>query len=464
MENVREIILDTLLTMERDKVLSHELIRSVLDKYDYLDIREKAFIKRVTEGVIERRIELDYDLDALSSVPVKKMKPLIRCLLRMSVYQILYMDGIPDSAVCNEACKLAGKRKFQNLKGFVNGILRSVSRQKDHMPLPDAENEPVRYLSVKYSMPEMIVNSFREDYGQDLTESLLKSLLDTHPVSLRMTNAAGTTDDLKRELEAAGFRASVSKYSDSVLLVHGGDAIKNLGSFRDGRVTVQDISSLLAVKAAGIREGDLVIDACAAPGGKSIVASEMTGSGGRVICGDVSEQKLMKIRENIERIGADNIEVRLWDARSLPKELEGKADVLILDIPCSGYGVMGKKRDIKYHVTSEGLAELTELQAGILHEAWKAVKPGGILLYSTCTIRFAENRGMVKRILEELPFEPVDIMEFIPQDVRMAVQEEKKANNHLLDPDAETCCAQLLPGLMDADGFFFAKFRRKKNA
>ena len=172
----------------------------------------------------------------------------------------------------------------------------------------------------------------------------------------------------------------------------------------------------------------------------------------------------MKIRENIERIGADNIEVRLWDARSLPKELEGKADVLILDIPCSGYGVMGKKRDIKYHVTSEGLAELTELQAGILHEAWKAVKPGGILLYSTCTIRFAENRGMVKRILEELPFEPVDIMEFIPQDVRMAVQEEKKANNHLLDPDAETCCAQLLPGLMDADGFFFAKFRRKKNA
>ena len=136
MENIREIVLDTLLALEKKEVLSHLLIRDVLNKYDYLSPQEKAFIKRVTEGTIERQMELDYDLDAYSSVPVKKMKPLIRCLMRMSVYQLLYMDGVPDSAVCNEACKLAAKRKFQSLKGFVNGVLRKIAREKEKCLCP----------------------------------------------------------------------------------------------------------------------------------------------------------------------------------------------------------------------------------------------------------------------------------------------------------------------------------------
>ena len=137
MENVREIVLDTLLSLEREAQYSNQLLKAVLDKYDYLEVREKSFIKRVTEGSVERQIELDYYLNCYSSVPVSKMKPLIRCLMRMSVYQLLYMDAVPDSAVCNEACKLASKRKFGNLRGFVNGVLRKISREKDHLPLPD---------------------------------------------------------------------------------------------------------------------------------------------------------------------------------------------------------------------------------------------------------------------------------------------------------------------------------------
>ncbi len=156
-ENVREIVLDTLLEMERGKVYSNQVIKAVLDKYDYLDGQEKRFIKRLAEGCVERRIELDYLLDRYSSVSVSKMKPLIRCLMRMSVYQILYMDSVPDSAACNEAVKLAGRRRFTNLKGFVNGVLRKIISQKDGLPLPDPEKEPLRYLSVRYSMPEWIV-------------------------------------------------------------------------------------------------------------------------------------------------------------------------------------------------------------------------------------------------------------------------------------------------------------------
>ena len=152
-ENVREIVLDILLTLEREELFSNKLIKAVLDKYDYLSMQEKSFIKRVAEGTIERQLELDYYLDACSKVPVKKMKPLIRCLLRMSVYQILYMDGVPDSAVCNEACKLAGKRKFINLKGFVNGVLRNIAAKKNHLPLPDKSTQTALYLSINYSTP-----------------------------------------------------------------------------------------------------------------------------------------------------------------------------------------------------------------------------------------------------------------------------------------------------------------------
>ena len=169
MDNVREIALDALLSLERDGGLSHQLIRNVLNKYDYLDPRDKKYLKRVMEGTLERRIEIDHYLDQFSSVPVKKMKPLIRNLLRMSVYQILYMDAIPDSAVCNEACKLAEKRKFHSLKGFVNAVLRKIAREKDHLPLPDAEKDPLSALCVKYSMPELIAREWIEEYVEAVT-------------------------------------------------------------------------------------------------------------------------------------------------------------------------------------------------------------------------------------------------------------------------------------------------------
>ena len=164
MENVREIVLDVLLTLEKDGGMSHRLIGNVLNKYDYLDAKDKRFIKRVAEGTLERRIELDYYLDYFSSLPVKKMKPLIRNLLRMSAYQILYMDAVPDSAVCNEACKLSERRKFQNLKGFVNGVLKKVSREKEALPLPDRKKDFLLFLCVKYSMPEVITKTWLSEY------------------------------------------------------------------------------------------------------------------------------------------------------------------------------------------------------------------------------------------------------------------------------------------------------------
>ncbi len=465
MENVREIVLDVLLTLEKDGGMSHRLIGNVLNKYDYLDAKDKRFIKRVAEGTLERRIELDYYLDYFSSLPVRKMKPLIRNLLRMSAYQILYMDAVPDSAVCNEACKLSERRKFQNLKGFVNGVLRKVSREKEALPLPDRKKDFLLFLCVKYSMPEVITKTWLSEYGEALTEKILQGLLEIHPVSLRVEESLSGAEviEVKERIEKSGAKAETSPYDARILLARDLEGAESLPDFCEGKLTVQDASSVLAVKMAGIRKGDLVVDACAAPGGKSILASELTGEEGHVTCGDVSPQKTDKIHENVTRMGRNNIEVRVWDAREPETDLIGKADVLLLDVPCSGFGVMGKKRDVKYHVTEDGLSGLDELQKEILAGATRYVKPGGILLYSTCTIRSQENRDAVRWILENLPFEPVPMEAELPAAVLAGVLEEKKAYRGE-KASWENCLAQILPGVLEMDGFFFAKFRRKMNA
>ena len=299
--NIRELVLDTLLTLEREGDYSHRLVKSVLDKYDYLEARDKAFIKRLTEGTLERRLELDYYLDFYSSLPVRKMKPLIRCLLRMSVYQMLYMESVPDSAACNESCRLAAKRGFGSLKGFVNGVLRKISGQKDSLPVPDKEKEPVKYLSVRYSMPEWLVEMWLDEYGRDIAETLLAGLLEVHPVSLRFSTLISEAErrELCMKMRENGVEMRRHPYLPYLFLTGGyAGNPASLPAFSAGKCTVQDVSSALAVEAAEIKDGDFVVDVCAAPGGKSILAAEKAGRG-KVLARDISEEKKNITEENI---------------------------------------------------------------------------------------------------------------------------------------------------------------------
>lgn len=465
-ENIREIVLDTLLAMEKEGQYSNRLLKAVLDKYNYLEPRDKAFIKRVTEGTVERRLELDYYLNRFSSVPVKRMKPLVRALLRMSVYQLVYMDSVPDSAVCNEACRLAAKRKFGSLKGFINGVLRNISRNKESLPLPDEREDVSLWLSVRYSMPEWLVQRWLDEYGREITATLLKGLLEIHPVSLRFHTglSEGEREELCRSMEEKGAVLRPSPYLPYVYTLEYGDNITALPGFREGLWTVQDVSSALAVEAAGISRGDFVLDACGAPGGKALLAAEKAG---RVLCRDISEEKTELIRENAARMKAGNIEIQAWDALCFDRALEGKADVVLLDVPCSGLGILGKKRDIKYHVSPEGLESLGELQREIVRVCGSYVRPGGTLLYSTCTINRAENEEMVRFITSELGFLPDSLEGRLPEGLlaqKRAVEELRKKSGKVCPTAlsrAETfACIQLLPGYMEADGFFFARFRR----
>lgn len=463
-DQTREIVLEALLALERGEEFSHRLLKAVLDKYDYLESRDKAFIKRVTEGTIERQLELDYYLNAFSTVPVGRMKPLIRCLLRMSVYQLLYMDTVPDSAVCNEACKLAEKRKFRNLKGFVNGVLRNIVKNKNSLPLPDKEKNPAEYLSVKYSMPQWLVDMWLDEYGREGTVTLLEGLLQIHPVSLRFKS---TLPEEEREtyltmLQKTGAELKQSAYLPYVYTGTNIEGIGTLPGFAEGAFTVQDVSSALAVTAAGIKAGDFVMDICAAPGGKSILAAEKAE---RVLARDVSESKIALIEENLERMQVSNVTTQVSDATVADAAYTQQADVLIMDVPCSGLGVMGKKRDIKYHASYESIESIVELQRRIVKNSWQYVKPGGILLYSTCTINRTENEDMVRWISDNFPFEPVSLSEDLPEKLLSEVRDcrARLPKTSDLPEELRAACIQLLPGFMSTDGFFFAKLRRRQD-
>lgn len=446
MENTREIVLDMLLAVDREEAYSHQIIRDVLLKYDYLSGQEKAFMKRLFEGTIERRMELDYVLNAISSVPVKKMKPLIRNLLRMSAYQILYMDSVPNAAAVSEAVKLAAKRKFINLKGFVNGILRRLAAGTA-IPMPSEEKEPINFLSVTYSMPEWIVEHFLESYSYEDTKKLLGKMLAVRPVTIRFTAVSDVEKEaLIKEMEATDVEVVAHPYIPQAYYLHNCENIADLPGFLQGKFTVQDASSMLAVAAAGIKQGDKVLDMCAAPGGKTMLAAEYAGAGGFVEARDVSDYKVELIEENLQRMGLTNINVRVQDATLADKTMTEWADVVLADVPCSGLGVMGKKRDIKYRQKEEALTEIVTLQKEILKNAVSYIKPGGVLLYSTCTINSAENEEMVAFAKKELGLTCESVEEYVKGL-----------------PGIETASEgyiQLLPHVHDTDGFFFARFRK----
>lgn len=448
--NGRELVLDILMTVARQQEYSHIVIRSVLEKYDYLEAREKGFIKRLAEGTLERQIQLDDMLNRVSSVKVNKMKPLIRCLLRMSVYQMMFMDSVPDSAVCNEAVKLAKKRGFGSLTGFVNGVLRNLGRRKAELMMPAGDPESAEYLSVKYSMPRWIVDKWIAEQGRERTERILTGLLVERPVTVRADSRLTTPEyeTLKSELESDGVTVHDSGILPCAWYLENTEGLKRLHAFASGKLKAQDVSSMLAVMAADIHAGDLVVDVCAAPGGKTFFASELAGTDGHVISRDVSEYKLSLLQESKDNFCAENVEIQMWDGREYDEKLEEKADVVLADVPCSGLGVIGRKKDIKYRVTPESIASLPKLQKEILTNAQRYVRPGGVLLFSTCTINKEENEEILSWLLSEFPFHAESIAFRIPECILREEPERESAGNGYL---------QLLPGIHGTDGFFLAR-------
>lgn len=435
--NIRELVLDILMEVTRGEAYSHLVIRSVLEKYQYLEKQERAFLTRVSEGTLEHMIELDYIIDQFSKVKVKKMKPVIRNIMRMSVYQLKYMDSVPASAACNEAVKLAKKRGFASLGGFVNGVLRNISRNLLEIPYPDETKEPVKAISIRYSAPEWLVEQWKEAYGLEQTKEILEAFLQETPITVRTNLTKITPGELQKTLQEEGVTVTPVEVAGHPELAYAFalsdyDYLNALKSFQEGLFYVQDISSMLVAELAAPKEGDTVIDVCAAPGGKSLHIAEKLNGTGHVEARDLTEYKVGLIQENMFRHGVSNMEVCQMDATVLDEASVEKADIVIADLPCSGLGILRKKTDIKYKMTPEKEKELVKLQRKMLNVVCQYVRPGGTLIYSTCTIHCGENEENVTWFVDNHPEFHLEKME------------------------------QMFPGKAYGDGFFLSRFVRSE--
>jgi len=448
--NVRGEALKALMMILEDDRPSHLVIRDMLASFPEMDKRDRGFFTRLCEGTVEQLIRIDYVLGKCSSTPIKKTKPLIRTLLRMSVYQLLFMDSVPDSAVCNEAVKLAAKRGFSGLKGYVNGVLRAVCRLDQSETLPSSESDRDTYLSIKYSMPLWLIKTFSKTYGKDRLETILKGFLTERPVTVRINLSRVERNQVIALLEQDGVEVcSFENFKEVLSLKHTGN-LAELTAMKEGWIQVQDVASMLPVFAAKIQPRETVLDVCAAPGGKTLHAADVLNGTGRVYSRDLSQEKVDMILENAKRSKLPGITVSVHDATAYDPMFEKKADVVIADLPCSGLGIIGKKPDIKYRMTAEQIEDLTLLQRQILTTVVRYVKPGGRLIFSTCTLSHQENQDNRRWFLESFPqFSPVPL-----DDDHFSLFGEASTGEGYI---------QLLPGLHPCDGFYVAAFARSSH-
>ena len=446
--NVRELAAEVLLKVEREGSRLNETLHNQLLKYQYMDKNGRAFLTRLCEGTMEYMLRLDYMINQIAKTPIKKCKPYIRVILRLSAYQIVFMDSVPDSAVCNEAVKLIKKHGFYGLAGYVNGVLRNLARKKEAIVYPDKDKQWEEYLSVYYSIPKWMIHQWWEQYDKQTAERMAEAVNEKLPTTLRVNTMLCTKQECMDSFEAegakvkeiAGFEGFVSwkeQIAKQAFILEQYDYLAKYQAYKKGWFAVQDTSSMFPGIAAiqelqkkESLEHVFIMDVCAAPGGKtSFVASFLKGQG-KVLARDVSEEKVDWMKENMERLCYTNVETQVWNARNLDEEYCEKADIVICDAPCSGLGVIGRKKEIRYRMSLEQQCELEQLQREMLSVVKQYVKPGGLLLYSTCTVNRKENHDNTEWFLKH---------------------------------NSEFNCEEeivLLPGEQPCDGFYLAQLRR----
>ncbi len=393
MLNPRKAAVNILTKIERDNAYSNLALKDFLKDAE-LSREDIGFVSALVYGVLDRRITLDYILSRFMKTPIKKTAPFTLNVLRTALYQIMYMDKIPESAAVNEAVKLIKKSKESRNSGFVNAVLRSALRENTELP----SDNSVKSLSIRHSAPEWLVESFLGDYGVENTVALLEESLKPAPTWLRVNNTKTDEQVLLAELEKVGVSAKSGDLKNSLLLEKGTDIGGN-PLFKEGFFHVEDLASQTALSVLSLKKDERVLDMCAAPGGKSFTMAEMLENTGEVVSADLYEQRVELIKNGANRLGLANIKPIVADATVYDSSL-GKFDCVLCDVPCSGLGVIRRKPDIKYKPETD-FGELQDIQYKILTNAVKYLKKGGRILYSTCTLRQDENENLVNRFLRE---------------------------------------------------------------
>lgn len=433
-KTVREKVAQILTDIEKDDTYLQLALKKELDT---LEAKDKGFANELIYGTIKWRLRLDYVLEQFSKTPVKKMKPFVRQLMRMSVYQILFLDKVPASAAINEAVKIMHKRKMSNLSGFVNGVLRNIDRNKSEITYPN--------LSVYYSIPEWIITRWMKYYGEMETKAICESLSQRARVCIRINTLKTTKDKVKALLSEEGITVLEEGFLPESLYIHAPNGIHHSPSFKAGLWTVQDESAMLVGHVLGPEKGDEILDVCSAPGGKTVHLAELMQNEGHIIGADIHEHKIELIEKNAKRLGASIVEGRLQDGMFINEDWKEKFDKILLDAPCSGLGIIKRKPDIRYAKDEMAIRDINNIQRKLLKNAINYLKKDGILVYSTCTLTQEENQNMVEYALS-LGLQ----LDAIPYDMPACLKPYIKDNAYI----------EILPHVTDTDGFFMARFRK----
>ncbi len=437
--NGRSLAFDALSRVLSDGAYSNIVFDTVLSGAG-ADKREVNLAAAIFYGVLERKLTLDYILSRFSEIPIKKIDKQVLIILYIGIYQILYMDRIPNSAAVDECVKLCKRNRLFSASGFVNGVLRTAARS-GAPKLPD-DKDKLSYLSVKYSFPKEIIKLWINSYGGEITEKLLEAQIGRPPLCARVNTLKTTPDRLIGLLSGRGVRAEKSRILENAILLEDSGAVSKLPEFKNGLFHIEDISSQICCEALSPKKGDSVLDVCAAPGGKSVTMAEMMENDGDILACDLYPKRLELIKQNADRASVKIITTMVADAQNT--DYGRKFQRILCDVPCSGLGIIRRKPELRYKDVI-GLDTLPDLQYLILCNASRFTARGCVLVYSTCTLNPGENGENADRFLREhKDFEPYEIS--VPNISR----EIDEPMNQLT----------LFPHKHGTDGFFISAFKR----
>ncbi|MCG7342819.1 16S rRNA (cytosine(967)-C(5))-methyltransferase RsmB [Sporosarcina sp. ACRSL] len=439
--NVRDAALSILMEINQNQAYSNLLLNRTIKKHN-IDPKDRGLLTELTYGTLQHRLTLDYYLEPF----VKgKLDPWVRELLRLSIYQIVYLTKIPSHAVVHEAVEIAKRRGHKGIASTVNGILRSILR-KGVRPIEEIEDE-IERISIETSHPKWLIERWVKQFGKE--EALAMAHENNHPARMtaRVNSLKASIDEAMSALAKEGIEVSKGEVvPDSIQATSG--SLANSEAFAEGLLTIQDESSMLPVLALDVMPDMKVLDMCAAPGGKTTFIAEKMNDRGEIHAHDLHEHKLSLIESNAKRLGIQSIKTKSGDSRELDSIYEPASfDRILVDAPCSGLGVIRRKPEIKYNKTEQDLESLADIQEQLLDTAYRLLKEDGILVYSTCTVEYNENEGMVRKFLEKHPD-----MKMAPLN-GLADLEKLEIQDNML---------QVLPQHFGSDGFFVAAFRKMK--
>ncbi|GKU78504.1 16S rRNA (cytosine(967)-C(5))-methyltransferase RsmB [Paenibacillus sp. L3-i20] len=450
----RELALNILVKVEGTGAYSNiQLNRALQDSN--LSRADAALATELVYGTIGRQLTLDHWLSKFVAKGLGKLDTWVHQLLRLSAYQLLFLDRIPAHAAVNEAVLIAKRRGHTGISGMVNGVLRSIDRNRSELVISNIQTkDPVSTIALRHSYPDWLVKRWVDSYGIEVAESICASGNEQPHASIRVNTLMGGIDELIAELQESGLKVEKSALAPAGLIVHSGGNLADTDGFRQGRWSLQDESSMLVAEVVAPEAGMKVLDCCAAPGGKSSHLAELMGGKGKVWANDLHAHKRELIVTQTERLKLRNVEAIVGDAATLKDRFAaGSMDAVLLDAPCSGFGVIRRKPEIKWTKTRGDITEIAALQQSLLNDVSELVRPGGTLVYSTCTMEKEENEDQVAAFLLQHPEFQLDTN--WPEAVMNKLREANLINDNF---DGQI---QLLPQHFGSDGFYIARMIRR---